>query len=100
MISGELFEYRLETEVGAVEVLAEVRVDGTSLELHDIVVYPATDDALAVGAASLLAAARSQLFSEFVLLGFQTLLVTGTGLTGSRPGRRVRIRIDLLREVS
>ncbi len=100
MISGELFECRLETEVGAIEVLAEVRVDGTLIELHDIVVYPATDHALAVGAASLLSAARSQVFSEFVLLGFETLLVTGTRLTGSRPGRRVRVRIDLLREVS
>lgn len=75
MISGELFECRLETEAGAIEVLAEVRVDDTSLE-------------------------RSQVFSELVLMGFETLLVTGTRVTGSRPGRRVRIRIDLLREVS
>lgn len=77
-----------------------MHVDGRSLELHDIVVYPATDDALPVGAAHLLAAARGQVFPELVRLGFQTLLVTGTRLTGSRPGRRVQVRIDLLREVS
>lgn len=62
MVSGELFEFRLETASGVVEVLAEIRVAGDELELRDIVVYPAGDERLAIGAAALLAAARSQVF--------------------------------------
>lgn len=98
MESGELFECRLETDAGAIEMLAEVHVAGTTLELRDIAIYPATDDVLSVGAAELLAAARAQLLPDFVQLGFKSLVVTGTRLTGSRPGRRIRLRIDLTRE--
>lgn len=100
MESGELFECRLETDAGAVEMLAEVHVGGTTLELRDVVIYPASDELLSVGASGLLTAARTQLFPGFVELGFETLIVTGTRLTGSRRGRRVRVRVDLTREVT
>lgn len=77
-------------------MLAEVEVEGTTLHLRDIAIYPA-GAARPVGLAALLASARTELFGAAGAAGFERLRITGTRLTGSNPGRIVDITIDLTR---
>jgi excisionase family DNA binding protein len=48
-----------------------------------------------VGAAALLAALRRQLIPRIRAEGFRQLRITGTRLSGARPGRTLDITIDL-----
>jgi hypothetical protein len=93
---GSLYERSFETPAGWVDVLAEVSVIGHRLELRDIAVYPRGAEHLEVAPAELLRWAHF-LLTEVIEAGFQELRVTGTRLTGARPGRRVDLVIRLPR---
>lgn len=95
--SGDLYERSLLTRAGVVDVLAEVVVHERLLELRDVAVYPRGADRLHVGTTELLALARSAL-DEFSDAGFEQVRVTGTRLSGTRPGRRVDLVIRLHKE--
>jgi hypothetical protein len=95
---GELFERWYETPDGTLDVLAEVVVDGSRLELRDIAVYPRSADRLDVRAERLLGWLR-ELENEARSAGFAELRITGTRLSGARPGRRVDVTIRLRGEL-
>lgn len=80
-----------------VELLAEVTVEGPTIHLRDVAIFPAGTDRATVGAAALLHAIRQELGVELRSAGYQRLRVTGTRLSGASPGRTVDIEIDLTR---
>ena len=94
---GELYERSFETPGGRIDVLAELVVRGLQIELRDIAVYPSGVVRSPVSPGELLAWARLAL-SEIASEGFDELRVTGTRLSGARPGRRVDLVIRLRRE--
>jgi hypothetical protein len=94
-LSGELFEYRFDTEAGAIGFLAEVEIDGDTLHLKDIAVYP-------VGPAAALEAGTPAIWRSLRILedlarqqGFVKLRITGQRLTGANPGANVDIERSL-----
>lgn len=93
-VSGELFERSYETPGSFVDVLAEIEVDGTRLELRDHAVYSRAVGRLEVRVESLVAWLRD-LLEEAAADGFDELRITGTRLSGARPGRRVDLTIEL-----
>jgi hypothetical protein len=58
-------------------------------------VFPARTERASVGAARLVGAFRRELIPELRAEGFQRLRITGTRLSGTRPGRTLDISIDL-----
>jgi hypothetical protein len=96
-VEGELYERTIETPAGRIDVLAEIFLHGHQLELRDIAVYPSGTERLAVPPSELLTWARLAL-GEIAEQGFEELRVTGTRLSGARPGRRVDLVIRLRRE--
>ena len=96
-IHGELYERAFETRAGVVELLAEVVIDGSTLELRDLAVYPTASQRLHVSPAELLGAAR-QALQDAREQGFEVVKITATRLTGARPGRRVTLEIRLTKE--
>ena len=93
---GSLYERSFETAAGWIDVLAEISVSGTLLELRDIAIYPRGAVRLEVSTAELLRWARLA-FAEIGDAGFQELRVTGTRLSGVSPGRSVDLVIRLPR---
>ncbi len=93
-VHGELFERSFESDSGVVEVLAETVVVGGRLELRDVAIYPRGAGRLAVPVGTLLGWAR-ELVAQARDEGFVELRITGTRLSGGRPGRRVDITIRL-----
>ena len=73
-------------------------VSGTTLHVRDVAIYPVGIERGAVGVAFLLRAARDGLFPAVRAAGFERLRVSGTRLSGARPGRIVDVTIDLERE--
>ncbi len=96
---GELFERTLDTSVGSIDVLAEVVIDGSTIELRDIAVYPRASARLTVPAPELLRQIRSTL-QDLADAGFDRARITGTRLSGSAPGRTLDITIHLRQEDS
>lgn len=94
---GELFERTLDTSVGPIDVLAEVVIDGSTIELRDIAVYPRVSNRLAVPTSELLGHVRSSL-RDLADVGFDRVRITGTRLGGSAPGRTLDITIRLRKE--
>ena len=94
-LSGTLFEWAVELEGVRIELLAEVVVLADELQLRDIAIFPAGTARASVGAAALLGAFRRQLIPEFRAEGFRRLRITGTRLSGARPGRTLDITIEL-----
>ena len=92
--SGELFERSFVVPGGAIEVLAEVVVDGHRLELRDIAIYPRGAGRLEVPVDTLLACLR-EVADEVRRAGFDDLRITGTRLSGAQVGRRVDVTIRL-----
>lgn len=95
-LRGELFEYRFDTEAGAIGFLAEVEIDGDTLHLKDIAVYP-------VGPATVLEAGAGTIWRSLRILedlarkqGFVRLRITGQRLTGANPGAHVDIERRLV----
>ncbi len=93
--TGEFLEWHADIEDTRIELLAEVEVSGTTLHLRDVAIYPVGVDRGAVGVAALLRAARAGLFPAVREAGFDRLRVSGTRLSGARPGRIVDVTIDL-----
>lgn len=96
-VDGELYERSFDTPAGRIDVLAEIVVDGSTIELRDIAVYPRGAHRLTVAPGELLGWARLAL-AEMADAGFEQLRVTGTRLTGASPGRRVDLTIRLRKE--
>lgn len=96
---GELFEWLVEIGPVRVELLAEIEIADTTLHLRDVAIYLAGAERASVGAGALLSAARNDLLPAVQEAGFQQLRITGTRLSGRRPGRRVDFVIELPREV-
>ncbi len=95
--TGELFEWNTTAKGVRIELLAEVEVDGPTLHLRDIAVFPVGVGRAVVGLRALVSAARTELFPGIRAAGFTRLHVTGIRLTGARPGRIVDVSIDLER---
>jgi hypothetical protein len=91
---GELYERSIETSTGRVDVLAEIWVRGTTIELRDIAVYPHGAERLRVEPAELLAAAH-RLLQELGEAGFDYVHIAGTRLSGRRRDRRVNLVIHV-----
>jgi hypothetical protein len=96
--SGALFEWAVDVVDLRIEVLAEVVVAGDELQLRDIAIFPAGAEQASVGTAALLVALRRDLIPEIRAAGFRRLRITGTRLSGARPGRTLEISIDLSEE--
>ncbi len=96
-VDGDLYERTIETPAGRIDIIAETFVHGRQLELRDIAVYPSGAGRLAVSPSELLTWARFAV-AEIAEQGFEELRVTGTRLSGARPGRRVDLVIRLRRE--
>lgn len=94
---SELYERSFETPAGRVDVLAEIVVSGSRIELRDIAVYPRDAHRLNIAPEELLGWARLAI-EEFISAGFEELRVTGTRLSGMRRGRRIDVVIRLRRE--
>ena len=96
-VDGDLYERSFETPAGTIDVLAEIVVTGRRIDLRDIAVYPRSSIRLTVPPSELLGWARLAL-SELADAGFDELRVTGTRLTGVRPGRRLDLTFRLRKE--
>lgn len=96
-IDGEFFERSFETPAGQIDVLAEIVVTGSTIELRDIVVYPRSAIRLTVSPGELVGWARLAV-AEMAEAGFEQLRVTGIRLTGVSPGRRLDLTIRLRKE--
>lgn len=92
--SGDVIVKELSTGKGSVEIAAETVINGRTLHLKDIAVYPKGTDALSLGTREVMAL-RNQLAAEARGMGFDTLRITGTRLTGANPGKTVDLTIDL-----
>ena len=92
---GVLFEWAAEIAGVRVELLAEVETAGTTVHLRDIAIYPVGMPTAQVGAAGLVRALRRALLPELRAAGFERVRITGTRLSGARPGRSLDISIDL-----
>jgi hypothetical protein len=93
-IDRDLYERSFETPAGPVDVLAEIVLHETQIELRDIAVYPSGGSHFTISPTELLGWARLAML-EIAEAGFDELLVTGTRLSGARPGRRVNLVIRL-----
>lgn len=93
--SGMLFEWAVDVDDVRIEVLAEVVVLERTLHLRDIAIFPAGTEQASVGAAAVMRALRRELIPEIRAEGFERLRITGTRLSGARPGRTLDITIDL-----
>ena len=94
---GELYERSFDTPAGQIDVLAEIVITESTIELRDIVVYPRDAIRLRVSPRELLGWARVAV-AEIADEGFAELRVTGTRLTGASPGRRLDLTIRLRKE--
>jgi hypothetical protein len=70
------------------DVMAEVKIAGSKLELHAPAVYSGDGTRIDVGVGPMLQIVR-QVEALAKLQGFTRLLITGKRLTGATPGRRV-----------
>jgi hypothetical protein len=93
---GDLFEREYQTPHGTIGLLAEIAVEGTTLHLSSVAIYPSEARKLEIGAREVLSI-RNQLVDEIRRLGFERLRLTGRRFSGAAPGRRVEIVIDLTR---
>jgi hypothetical protein len=94
---GDLYERSFDTPAGRLDVLAEIVITGSVIELRDIAIYPSGTQRVDLDPTMFLRWAR-QAVSEFADEGFSQVSVTGVRLSGARPGRRVRLVIRTGRE--
>jgi hypothetical protein len=100
METGDLFEWTFETSKGPVDMLAEVVVEGVTIHLKDVTIFPRTAKPL-TGLLREVLGARSQLAGEMRELGFERLRITGKRVATSssaNPGKEIDITIDLIEE--
>jgi RHS repeat-associated protein len=92
--SGEIITREFASSGGPVEMAAEAIINGRSLHLKDIAVFPRGAESLDIGMREVLRL-RGQLADEVAGMGFDSLRITGTRLTGANPGKVVDMTIDL-----
>jgi hypothetical protein len=97
---GELFERRYDVAGAVVELLAEVEVAGPVIHLKDVAVFPTGASSASVGAAAVLRVLRRELLSELAALGYTTVRITGTRLSGASRGRSLDLTISIPEELS
>ena len=94
---GDLFELKIETRKGPVDMLAEMVVEGDTLHLKDIAVYAEAKEPLS-GLEKEIFKARTQLIEMARKLGFKQLKMTGTRhpkSSSAKPGKEVNINVTL-----
>jgi len=89
-VDGDLLQYTFPTSDGLLDVLTEVRIDGSTLELTFPSVYSGDGTRIYPGVRQMLQIAR-QIQEVAKLQGFERLRITGYRLTGATPGRNVFI---------
>ncbi|PRX92409.1 polymorphic toxin-type HINT domain-containing protein [Allonocardiopsis opalescens] len=86
---GEPYYHRIETEHGAMEIIAETSADGTTLHFSDLALYPADSRELGrgdlgvAGAARLLREIRQVIGPQAARQGFTEIRVTAVRATGN-----------------
>ena len=78
-------------------MLAEVAIEGDTIHLKDVALFPRTAEPLS-GLGKELLVARTQLANEAKQLGFKRLRITGKRLVTSssaNPGKEIDVTIDL-----
>jgi hypothetical protein len=92
--SGDIIVREFASSKGTIEMAAETVIDGRTLHLKDIAVYPRGAKAFELGTREIMAL-RDQLAAQAREMGFDTLRITGKRLTGANPGKLVDVTIDL-----
>jgi hypothetical protein len=87
-IDGQPLKYAFPTTDGILDVLADVQITGSRLELSYPAVYSGDGTRIYPGVRQMLQIAR-QIHGLAKLQGFKTVRVVGERLTGATPGRRV-----------
>ena len=90
-----LFERSYKIGDETIELLAEVEIDGSTLHLRDVAVFPAGTRRADVGAAAVLRVLRSELLPELRSFGYTLVRITGTRLSGSGPGRSLDLTVEI-----
>ena len=93
----ELFEQGFKVGDDVIEILAEVAVEGKTLHLKDIAVFPRGAEKADIGKEGVFAI-RKQLTQLAKDAGFEQLRITGVRTSGAKKGKEVDIIIDLLQE--
>ncbi len=93
-VHGRLLKYAYPTTEGVLDVLADVEIDGSTLELLDPAVYSGDGSRIFPGVQQMLRIAR-QIQELAKLQGFKRLRIKGKRLTGATPGRRVFVERNI-----
>jgi hypothetical protein len=94
--SGGLYEKTFTTPVGRIGILAEVDIEGSTVILADVAVYPLDTEHLEVEV-QMLVRLRDALAAELAAMGFHRLRITGKRLSGASPGKSIAFTVDLTR---
>ncbi len=97
--SGEIITREFASSGGPVEMAAEAIINGRSLHLKDIAVFPKGAEKLDIGLKEVMRL-RGQLADEVARMGFDSLRITGRRLTGANPGKAVDMTIDLIKRAA
>ncbi|KPA13932.1 hypothetical protein MHK_005848 [Candidatus Magnetomorum sp. HK-1] len=93
--SGDIVDFALETSKGIVDIAAELEIDGKTLHLKDLIIYPRGKTIL-TGLTREFLSLRTQLINTAKILGFSTLKITGKRVeksTSANPGKEIDITI-------
>jgi len=94
---GDLFELKIETRKGAIDMLVEIVIEEETLHLKDIVIYPEAKGALS-GLDKDILKTRTKLIETARKLGFKKLKITGyrhPKSTSAKPGKKININVKL-----
>lgn len=92
---GELFEWVFPTPEGGIGILAEVAIEGGTLILRGVAVYPATGAIRISVGTGMLVAAKNALAAEVAGMGFTGLRIVGRRISGAAPEKEIDLTIDL-----
>jgi hypothetical protein len=92
--TGDIIIKEYQTSKGTVEVAAEVVIEGKTLHLKDIAVYPRGSERIDVGMRDMVNIAR-QAGQEAKSQGFEKLCITGVRYSGANPGKEVDFTMNL-----
>jgi RHS repeat-associated protein len=92
--TGEIIVKEFPTSKGVLEMAAEVAIEGTTLHLKDIAVYPRNADSFKLGTREMISL-RNQLAAAAKSMGFTKLRITGTRFSGANPGKNPDVTVDL-----
>lgn len=92
--NGDRIQSFIKTPKGELEVIGQVRIEGKTLQLDRMSVFPKFSEKLHPGGAAMRSLMRG-LADEARAQGFETLRFTGGRISGAGPGRLQDIIIDL-----